>query len=136
MAYEYKRRVKYYETDQMGVVHHANYLHWFEEARTEYMRKQGVSYKELEESGVILPVSEVNCKYRKPAYYDDLLVIIVKIEKVKRIKVEFEYEIKKDENLILTGSSSHPFVDEEFNPLHLKREKPKLWEQIFGSAIN
>ena len=84
MAYKYVRRVKYHETDQMGVVHHANYLHWFEEARTEYLREQGVSYRELEENGVIMPVAEVNCSYHQPAYYDEQVTIIAKIKELKR----------------------------------------------------
>ena len=136
VAYKYVRRVKYHETDQMGVAHHANYLHWFEEARTEYLREQGVSYRELEENGVIMPVAEVNCSYHQPAYYDDQVTIITKIKELKRVKVSFEYEVKRGDDLLLTGSSLHPFVDEDFKPLPLKRKKPELWEKIFKTVDN
>ena len=136
MSYSYQRRVKYHETDQMGVVHHANYLHMFEEARTEYLRQKGISYRELEEAGVILPVVELNCNYRQPAVYDDLLTIEVEVENLKRVRVSFSYQVKRDDNLLVTASSVHPFVDEDFKPLALKREKPELWEIIFGKEYS
>lgn len=132
LGYSHNHRVKYHETDQMGVVHHANYLHWFENARTEYLREQGVSYRELEAKGVIFPVAEINCNYRQPAVYDDLVTIEVEIKELKRVKVEFNYKVKRDEELLATASSIHPFVDEQFNPLAFKRAKPDLWKKVFG----
>jgi acyl-CoA thioester hydrolase len=132
VEYKHNHRVKYYETDQMGVVHHANYLHWFEETRTEYLREQGMSYKELEENGVILPVVEANCSYHQAAKYDDLVTIGVEVEKLKRVRIEFAYEVKLEDKLLVTGSTVHPFVDEDFKPFALKRKKPEIWQQMFG----
>jgi acyl-CoA thioester hydrolase len=132
-SYSYQHRVGYHETDQMGVVHHANYLHWFEKARTEYLREQGVSYRELEEKGVILPVAKVNCNYQQPAHYDDLVEVITKIKELKRVKISFEYKVKRNDKLLVTGETIHSFVNEDFKPIALKKEKPKLWESIFAN---
>ncbi|GAB6138228.1 acyl-CoA thioesterase [Halanaerobaculum tunisiense] len=130
--YTHQLRVRYCETDQMGVVHHANYLHWLEVARTEYLRQQGVSYSQLEEAGVLLPVSEVNCNYHRPAQYDDLITIIVKIKKLKRVTITFEYQVYNEEELLVTATTVHPFVNHDFKPVSLRQEHPQLWEQIFS----
>ncbi|GAB6099261.1 thioesterase family protein [Halanaerocella petrolearia] len=131
-GYKCQRRVEYHETDQMGVVHHANYLHWFEVARTEYFRDKGCSYKELEEVGVLLPVLEVNCNYHRPAKYDDLVTIIVKIKELKQVKISFEYQVKLEDELLMTGTTTHPFVNQDFKPIPLRKKHSELWDKIFG----
>ena len=67
----YRRRVQYYETDRMGIVHHSNYIRWFEEARTDFLRNNGIVYSDLEQSGVMIPVVNVSCRFRTPARYDE-----------------------------------------------------------------
>ena len=128
-------RVRYSETDQMGVVYHGNYVDWFEIGRTEYFREQGVRYKDLEAEGILLIVSNIECSYHYPARYDDLVTIITEVEQVKRTKLEFSYEIRNSETdkLLVTGSSSHAFVNQDFKPISLKREAPEYWEQVFDN---
>ena len=75
----YQHHAKYYETDQMGIIHHSNYIRWFEEARIDFMNQIGLTYKTMEEEGIISPVLEINCKYLKMMYFDDIATIKLKI---------------------------------------------------------
>jgi len=108
-------RVTYAETDAMGVVYYANYLRWLEVGRTELMRSLGVAYKEMEDRGAFLPVSEVFCKYHVPARYDDILIVETAVDFLRRASIQFSYRIlrKSDETLLITGSTLHAFVDRE-----------------------
>jgi acyl-CoA thioester hydrolase len=108
-------RVTYAETDAMGVVYYANYLRWLEVGRTELMRSLGVAYKEMEEGGAFLPVSEVFCKYHVPARYDDILIIETAVDFLRRASIQFAYRIlrQSDGTLLITGSTLHAFVDRE-----------------------
>lgn len=126
MIYEYKRIAKYYETDTMGVVHHSNYIRWFEEARIEFMRDSDLSYKVMEDEGIQIPVVSVACKYRVPTKFDDAVTIKVKIQKYNGIVLELSYEVVRDADgtLLATGESSHCFVnDKTFKPVLLKKER-------------
>lgn len=106
-------RVRYAETDQMGVVHHANYLIWCEAARTDYMRRHGVSYRTLEAGGVRLPVVEAKLRYRAPARYDDLIRIRCWIRDAGSRQVTFGYAIERarDDRLLATAQTSLIAVD-------------------------
>jgi acyl-CoA thioester hydrolase len=108
-------RVTYAETDAMGVVYYANYLRWLEVGRTELMRSLGVAYKEMEDGGAFLPVSEVFCKYHVPARYDDILIIETAVDFLRRASIQFSYRIfrQSDGTLLITGSTLHAFVDRE-----------------------
>ncbi|WP_027339351.1 acyl-CoA thioesterase [Halonatronum saccharophilum] len=128
----YEIRVTYQETDMMGVVYYGNYLRWFEIGRTEYLREKGMSYKEFEDRGILLPVLESHCNYHSPARYDDLVTIKTKISKLKRTKIEFDYEIIRSEDgeLIAIGSTVHPFVGSDFKPISLKKKDKEIWNLI------
>ena len=89
---KYSRSVNYYETDQMGIVHHSNYIRYFEEARLHWMDEIGLSYSGLEELGVIIPVTFVDCRYKDPVRFGDTISISVRISKFDGIKMEFAYE--------------------------------------------
>lgn len=113
--YRIETRVTYGETDAMGIVYYANYLRWFEMGRTELMRSLGISYKEMEDQGTYLPVSEIFCKYLVPARYDDLLIIETSIGFLKRASIQFIYRIlrKSDGAELVTGTTLHAFLDKE-----------------------
>lgn len=105
-------RIRYSETDQMGVVYHGNYAQFFEMGRTELLRSLGVSYKSMEKSGIILPVISLDCNFIKSAFYDDVLTINTTIEKKPMVKIEFKYEITNQNNeLICTGKTILAFLD-------------------------
>jgi acyl-CoA thioester hydrolase len=110
--HEIKIRVRYAETDQMGVVYHGNYAQYFEMGRVEWLRNLGLSYSVMEKQGVMLPVVSLSMNYKKPAHYDDLLTVRTIFKKQESVKIEFDYEIFNEEGkLLTTGNSVLVFVD-------------------------
>jgi acyl-CoA thioester hydrolase len=103
-------RVRYADTDQMGYVYYGNYARYYEIGRVEALRALGFHYKEMEDSGIMMPVYDLHCKFHQPARYDDLLTIRVKILRPPTVRVCFEYEIRNQEQLLLnTGSTTLVF---------------------------
>ena len=110
--YQFQVRVRYAETDQMGVVYHGNYAQYFEMGRVEWLRNMGVSYKSMEENGVMLPVVSLSMNFKKPARYDDLLTVKTILKSQTSVKIEFDYEIyNENKELLTTGYSMLVFVD-------------------------
>jgi acyl-CoA thioester hydrolase len=101
-GYKVQVRVRYSETDQMGVVYHGSYVPYFEIGRVEWLRNKGVSYKELEKSGIALPIVSMHLNYKKPARYDDVLTINTKLRKYSGVKIEFDCEIRNENQELLT----------------------------------
>ena len=132
MISETKIIVRYAETDRMGIVHHSVYPIWYEVARTEAIKKIGISYSEMEKLGIMTPLSELNCKYILPAEYEDVLLIQVEISRLTPARIVFEYKVYKesDNNLINTGSTMHAFVGKDLRPLNLKKQFPNIFEKI------
>lgn len=108
--------VRYAETDMMGIVYHANYLPWFEVARTQLLREQGFPYRQLEADGYRIPVLEVSAKYRRPALYDDTLTIVATIREKPMLRIRIDYEVFRGEELLATGQSAHAFCDLQGQP--------------------
>ena len=104
-------RVRYAETDQMGFVHHANYLVYFEMGRTELLRASGLDYRAIEEKGYYLVVAKVNVRYRKPARYDDELVLTTRVSRVTPVRVEHAYQLTRGRELVAEGESTLACVD-------------------------
>lgn len=129
---ETKIRVRYQETDQMKVVYHANYFTWFEVGRTEMIRQLGISYKNMEEKGVLLPVVHVSCDFKQSAKYDDELIIKTKLSKYTGLRMEFEYEIyrSKDDRLIAKGTTKHVWIDTDYKPVRLDKVVPEIHNKI------
>jgi acyl-CoA thioester hydrolase len=116
--HETRLRVRYAETDQMGVVYHSNHLIWFEVGRVEMMREMGFSYRDMErEDGRFIAVAEVTCRYRAPAYYDDEILIRTRLKKVRESVVIFSYELVRAENktLVAEGETTHIVTDSKMN---------------------
>ncbi|MEP6945960.1 MAG: thioesterase family protein [Acidobacteriota bacterium] len=112
--HETEVRVRYAETDQMGIVHHSNYLIWFEVARSELCRARGFSYKEMEEeSGALLVVAECYIRYKAPAHYEDLLTIRAKVTEIRSRSMRFFYEVRRgsDVKLLAEGETLHVVTD-------------------------
>lgn len=105
-------RVRYGETDQMGVVYHGNYAQYFEVGRVEWLRKFGVSYRQMEESGIMLPVISLNINFKKSARYDDLIKVKTQLVKMPSATIEFNFEIRNDtDELLATGNTVLVFMD-------------------------
>lgn len=114
-------RVRYSETDQMGIVYHANYLVWFEVGRSELFRELNLPYTQFEEQGLGLAVIEANCRYRKPSRYDDELVIITEIDHMSSRSARFSYRVYREETLLAEGKTVHVFINKEGRPADVRR---------------
>ncbi|TLS39138.1 acyl-CoA thioesterase [Pseudalkalibacillus caeni] len=129
--------VRYHETDQMGIVHHGNYVNWFEVGRTNFIKDLGVSYRKLEESGVLLPVLEVNVVYHSPARYEDIVTVRTMLEEYNGIRLKLGYEVyrNEDQKRIVSGTTEHCWTSIEMKPVSIKRKRPELHE-LFLKEIN
>lgn len=112
-VHEMEIRVRYSETDAMGYLHHANYFNYFEMGRTELFRSLGGNYREMEERGFFLVVVDLNCKYRKPAHYDDLLTLHTWLERATPVKLIHKYKVLRDGQLLTEGQSTLACVNTE-----------------------
>ena len=128
----YERKINYYETDAMQIVHHSNYIRYMEESRTYSLAKVGLPYSKMEEEGVLIPVLGVNCQYKHPARYEDVILVDVKVKEYTGVKIIMEYEITNKETgeLILTGETKHCFTDANLKPISLKKARPDMHEMM------
>lgn len=110
-TFETSFRVMYADTDQMGVMHHGSYVKYLEVARTELMRSCGMPYKEMEKSGVMSPILDLNIKYIKPALYDEILSVQTWISKIKGSRIVFDYSIYREDVLLTKASTTLVFLD-------------------------
>jgi acyl-CoA thioester hydrolase len=114
LEFSTKLRVRYGETDQMGYVYYGNYAEFYEVARVDMLRDLGLSYREMEETGIMLPVAELHCKYLKPALYDQEITIKVIMDEMPGVKIHFKYELYNEaEELINTGATTLVFVSKK-----------------------
>lgn len=114
-------RVRYAETDRMGVVYYANYLVWFEVGRTEWLRETGWTYREMEAGGVALPVIEAHCEYKQPARYDDEIEIVTRASLMTPVRIRFDYDVRRtaDQALAASGYTVHAALDADGRPCRL-----------------
>lgn len=120
----YTHKVQYYETDQMGIVHHSNYIRWFEEARTDFMEQLGMGYKEMEERGVVSPVLGVDATYLRMARFGDTVMIKTRITSYNGIKLSVEYEVYNKETGLINckGTTHHCFLNKLGKAISLKKD--------------
>jgi acyl-CoA thioester hydrolase len=132
--HETRLRVRYAETDQMGVVYHANHLIWFEVGRVELMREMGFSYRDLErEDGRFIAVAEATCRYRAPVYYDEEVVVRTRLKAVREKVIVFSYELVRAENrtLLAEGETTHIVTDADMQVTTL----PEKYFTAFRAAL-
>jgi len=129
---KFERAINYYETDAMGVVHHSNYIRFLEEARCYLLDKAGISYKKIEDEGIMIPVLEVNCKYKHPAKYGDTIIVDVEMCELKGVRMIINYTItnKITGDLIVEAQTKHCFTDFNLKPIILKKVKPEISEVL------
>lgn len=126
-----KITVRYQETDQMGIVHHSVYPVWYEVGRGDFCNHMGLRYAEMESMGIMTPIYEVHSHYKSPARYDDELAVRTTVQRLTPYRIEFRYEIFKDNTLIHYGETVHVWVDaKEFKPLNLKKAFPNVYSLI------
>ncbi len=132
-AKPYEHRAMYYETDQMGIIHHSNYIRWMEEARMDLMDQMGYSYKQMEEAEIISPVISVQCEYKSMVHFNDTVVIETKIAEYNGIKMTVQYRMtdKETGELRTLAKSEHCFLNASGKPISLKRTYPELDTKFF-----
>lgn len=132
----YFHRVQYYETDAMQVVHHANYIRWFEEARMDYLEQANFPYHEIEQHGILIPVLEASCKYRQAVRFGQAVQIETAITKFSGVKFTISYQVYDEGHAVLhaTGSTVHCFLNQSFAPISIKKHMPELYTFIMEEA--
>ena len=128
----FKRKINYYETDKMQVVHHSNYIRFLEECRMDFLEQIHLDYEEMERQGIMIPVLSVACNYQSPARFGDTICIVPKLESFRGVKFEMSYRIYSEDFSVLHNEArtSHCFVDFDFKPVRLKRDYPEIYEKM------
>ena len=128
----YERKINYYETDKMGVVHHSNYIRFLEEARCYWMEKIGIPFSALEEKGVTIPVLGVNVEYKHHVTYDDTILIKVIIKEFSGVRMTVTYDVrdKKTGEKVIEAETKHCFTSKELRPVSLKKYAPEFNSKI------
>ena len=132
MDFTFERKINYYETDRMGVVHHSNYIRFLEEARCQMLNINHMPYSSFEEQGVMIPVLGVNCHYKNHVTFDDIIEIKPFVKDFNGVRLTMGYEInnQKTGNLVLTGETKHCFTDLNLRPIRLQKQIPEFYEKF------
>ena len=124
----YERKINYYETDRMGVVHHSNYIRFLEEARCNLLERIDMPFDLLEENGITIPVLGVNVDYKYHVTYGDTILVKLSIKEYNGVRMTIGYEVtnKENGNILLTGETKHCFTDNNLKPINLKKVNPEF----------
>ena len=125
-----KRKVHYYETDMMGLVHHANYIHWMEEARIDFMDRMGFPYKRMEAGGVLSPVKSIQVNYLKPCTFGDEVDITVGVKEFNGVVITMMYDMRVNGEPVFSGTSEHVFLDREGRFVRMRRVMPEFCRAV------
>ena len=130
----FERNINYYETDKMGVVHHSNYIRFFEEARCQFLKDANSPYDMLEEKGIMSPVLGVSCKYKRHVTFGDTIQIETSIKEFSGVKFTVQYKVynKNTGELCIEGESNHCFTDSNLKPLNMKKHHPDIYENFMS----
>ena len=132
MQTETRFTARYSETDQMGIIHHSNYTVWFEAGRTAFLKNACVSNSSIEASGVLLPLYEMNCKYKSPARYEDEILVITDLKSISRVRICFSYQVFNAETnqLLAVGETKHAWTDKLLKPVNAERAIPEVYSVL------
>ena len=131
MNFEYERKINYYETDRMGIVHHSNYIRFMEEARCKMLDEFDFPYSSFEEQGVMVPVLSVNCTFKHHVTFNDTIIIKPFVKEFNGVRLTMRYTIinKETGDIVLTGETKHCFTDMNLKPIRLQKKIPKYYEK-------
>ena len=132
MEFKYERKINYYETDKMGIVHHSNYIRFLEETRVVWMENADMPFEELEKIGITIPVLGVNCEYKKHVTFGDTIIIKPFVKEYTGVRLTVGYEVTNKENgkIVLLGETKHCFTDKNLKPVNLKKAAPNFSEKF------
>lgn len=138
MEFICERKINYYETDRMGVVHHSNYIRYLEEARTEWLEVLNMPFDLLEKNEITIPVLGVNCTYKYHVTFGDTILIKTYAKEYTGVRMTIGYEVtdKKNGNIVLTGETKHCFTDRNLKPINLKKYAPQFHEKFLKLLEN
>ena len=133
---DYIHTVQYYETDQMGFVHHSNYIRWFEEARMDLLDQLGLPYAAMEQKGFLSPVLEVRCRYKQAARFGEAVAIQARLTEFGNVRYRLSYTVRDRDTGVLRaeGESEHCFINREGRPIALKRHDPELAQSLLNAV--
>lgn len=134
MDFTFERRINYYETDRMGVVHHSNYIRFLEEARCKMLDDNHMPYSAFEKQGVMIPVLGVNCDYKAHVTFDDIIEIKPYVKNFNGVRLTMGYHVtnKKTGDLVLTGETKHCFTDMHLKPIRLQKQIPEFYDKFIA----
>lgn len=137
MSFTYIRKLNYYETDKMGVIHHSNYIRFLEEARSRWLEELGISMEFLESNGYTIPTLEVNCKYKHHVTSGDTIIIIPRITEFNGVRMTVSYEVteQKTGKVVIEAWTKHCFTNRELRPINMKKKDEKV-NKIFEDLLN
>lgn len=129
MPSETRLTVRYAETDQMGIVHHANYPIWFEAGRTDFLKSFGMTYSDMEKRGILLPLYEMRCQFKSPAKYEDEILVETTLQSISRVRVSFSYQVHHAKNgqLLAIGETVHAWTDRGLKPVNVQKALPDVY---------
>ena len=132
MEFVFERKINYYETDRMGVVHHSNYIRFLEEARCSMLDEMGIPYSYLEEQGIMIPVLGVNCSFKQHVTFDDIIIIEPYIKDFNGVRLTVGYNVtnKSTNSIVLTGETKHCFTDMNLKPIRLHKSFPNISDKF------
>jgi len=139
MDYIYERKINYYETDKMGIVHHSNYIRFLEEARCRWLEKENISMEVIEQKGFTIPTLEVNCKYKYPVTSGDTIIIKPILMEYNGVRMTISYEVmdKASGNTVIEAFTKHCFTNRELRPINIKKyddETNRVFESLFNNS--
>ena len=136
MNYIFERKINYYETDRMGIVHHSNYIRFLEEARCAFLENIDMPYSLLENLGILIPVLGVQCDFKHHVTFNDTILINVSIKSFNGARLVMQYSVteKISGNLVLTGETKHCFTDSNLKPINLKKHFENVYEKFYSLA--
>ena len=132
MSFTFKRKINYYETDRMGIVHHSNYIRYLEEARCRWLEDAQMPFEEMEKEGVTIPVLAVNCKYKYHVTFGDTIIIKPHVKEYNGVRMTVIYEVTEEKtgNTVITAETKHCFTNIGLKPVNLKKYAPQFSEKF------
>lgn len=136
--FEYERKINYYETDKMGIVHHSNYIRFLEEARSRWMEELGIPMEKLEKEGYTIPTLEVDCKYKYHVTSGDTIIIEPYITEYNGVRMTVEYNVidKKTKNIVIEAYTKHCFTDRNLKPVNMKKKSLEIYSKFDDIVVN
>lgn len=123
--------VRYADTDQMGIAHHSNYAVWYEAGRTDYIKSLGLSYSGIEAQGILLPLTDLFCSFKRPAFYEDEITVVTRLQSISFVRAVFSYAVYNEKGALLSeGRTHHAWTNKSLQPVNIARKMPDMFAKL------